>query len=197
MKRFPIDRKLKEPVTIEWVKAFMAASTPHLGALALFMLLTGARVSEALAVGRDDLDLTKRTVLIKQTKLGNERRAHLPPPLVVALANIQEVKGRPLFWYEHRSNLVRAWRAACKRAGIKVLSPHSCRHGFATALLHKGIDPVTVAKLGGWKSPQHVFATYGHARDDLTLTDIISDTPVTQHQHRSTTKARKSGTSII
>lgn len=197
VKRFPIDRKLKEPVTIEWVKAFMAASTPHLGALALFMLLTGARVSEALAVGRDDLDLTKRTVLIKQTKLGNERRAHLPPPLVVALANIQEVKGRPLFWYEHRSNLVRAWRAACKRAGIKVLSPHSCRHGFATALLHKGIDPVTVAKLGGWKSPQHVFATYGHARDDLTLTDIISDTPVTQHQHRSTTKARKSGTSII
>ncbi|TIP13235.1 MAG: site-specific integrase, partial [Mesorhizobium sp.] len=59
-------------------------------------------------------------------------------------------------------------------------SYHACRHGFATALLHRRIDPITVAKLGGWKSAQHVFQTYGHAMDDDTLADIITDTPVTQ-----------------
>jgi len=39
---------------------------------------------------------------------------------------------------------------------------------------------VTVAKLGGWKSARHVFETYGHANDNTTLTDLISDTPQTQ-----------------
>lgn len=195
VKRFKGESKIKEPATLEWVQAFMKACTPHLGALALFMFLTGARVSEALAVERDDLDFAKKTVLIKQTKQGNERKAHLPQMLIVALANVARAANRPVFWYEHRSNLIRVWRAACKRAGIKVLSPHSCRHGFATALLHRGIDPITVAKLGGWKSPQHVFSTYGHAREDLTLTDIITDAPVTQPTPRKATKARKSGAS--
>lgn len=35
-------------------------------------------------------------------------------------------------------------------------------------------------RAGYWKSPQHVFSTYGHAREDKTLTDMISDTDLTQ-----------------
>jgi len=61
------------------------------------------------------------------------------------------------------------------RAGIEVLSFHSCRHGFATSLLRAGVDVVTVAKLGGWRSAAQVLATYGHALDDLTLTDRLVD----------------------
>lgn len=195
VKRFKTDSKIKEPATLEWVRAFMKASSPHLGALALFMFLTGARISEALAVEMDDLDFGSKTALIKQSKQGNERKAHLPQPLIVALANVAGSTNRPVFWYEHRSNLVRVWRAACKRAGIKVLSPHSCRHGFATALLHAGIDPITVAKLGGWKSARHVFSTYGHAREDTTLADMIADAPVTQRNAKKVTKAHKLGAS--
>lgn len=182
-------------MTLEWVQAFMKASSPHLGALALFMFLTGARISEALAVEWEDIDYAAKTVLIRQTKQGNERRAHLPRPLIVAIANIAKAKGRPVFWYTARSNLIMVWRRACKRAGIKVLSFHSCRHGFATALLHRGIDPITVSELGGWKSPQHVFSTYGHARNDKTLTDMITDTDLTQPTRPKPTKARKSNVS--
>lgn len=192
VRRFKGESKIKEPATLEWVHAFMKASSPHLGALALFMFLTGARVSEALEVEREDLDFAAKTALIKQSKQGNERKAHLPQPLVVALANLPKMKARPVFWYTHRSNLIRVWRAACKRAGVKVLSPHSCRHGFATALLHAGIDPITVAKLGGWKSARHVFSTYGHAQEDTTLADMIADPPVTQRTPKNPTKARKS-----
>jgi integrase len=61
-------------------------------------------------------------------------------------------------------------------AGIDRLTFHSCRHGFATGLLHRGVDPVTVAKRGGWKTPAHVFATYGHAREDKKVTDLLFDT---------------------
>ena len=173
VKRFPIIRKIKTPATFEWVESLMAVSPPHLAGLALFMFLTGARVSEALALQWPDVDLRGRTALIRETKIGSERRAHLPPSLLVALANIPHEKGRAVFRYTTKAAADKSWRAAIKRAGIERLSFHSCRHGFATALLQAGIDPVTVSKLGGWATPQHVFQTYGHASDDVTLTDRI------------------------
>ena len=195
VKRFKIETKSKKPATLEWIQAFMKHSTPHLGGLALFMFLTGARVSEALAVEWGDVDLKAKSVLIRQTKLGNERRAHLPLPLIVALANIpRSNSSRGVFWYTNRSNAYRVWDTAIRRAKIERLSFHSCRHGFATALLQAGVDPVTVAKLGGWKTTRHVFETYGHAIDDSTITDRISGTDLTQRMHVDSRKPHKMGT---
>jgi integrase len=154
------------------------------------MFLTGARISEALAVTWDDLDLKGKTVLIKQSKLGNERRAHLPQPLIVALANNPRSHPR-VFGYAHRAAVFKMWNRAIRAAGIERLSCHSCRHGYATAMLRAGIDPVTVAKLGGWKSTRHLFETYGHALDDVTVTDLIADTSLTQPTHRNARSTRK------
>jgi integrase len=196
VKHFKVDTKSKKPATLEWVQAFMKHASPQLGGMALFMFLTGARVSEALAVSWDDFDLREKTVLIRQTKLGNERRAHLPQPLVVALANIPKSNSnRRVFWYSHRASCFKMWNRAIKAAKIERLSYHSCRHGFATALLRAGVDVVTIAKLGGWKSARHVFETYGHALDDRTATDLISGTPQTQPTHRNARNPRKIGTS--
>lgn len=182
VERFPVTTKSKEAVTWPWVEKFMAVASPHLGALACFMFLTGARVSEALAVRWEDVDLHERKALIKQTKIGAERRAHLPPVLVAAIANIPSNRepGAKVFQYSSRDTAKPLWRAAIKRAGVKPLSFHACRHGFATAMLHAGVDPITVAKLGGWKDAKHVFSTYGHAMDDETLADRIIGTPQTQ-----------------
>ena len=182
VKRFPEDKKIKRPVTWEWVQAFMATANPHLGALACFMFMTGARISEALDIRWGDVDLSARRATVRQTKIGNERRPHLPPEAVAAIASIvgeREPAGK-VFKYSTRHTAKIQWEAAIRRAGIEALTFHCCRHGFATTLLHKGIDPVTVAKLGGWSSAQHVFETYGHAMDDDTVTNLISGTPTTQ-----------------
>ena len=106
----------------------------------------------------------------------------MPPALVTAIANIPSNRepGAKVFGYSTRHTAKPVWEAACRRAGIKQLTFHTCRHGFATAMLHAGVDPITVAKLGGWKDPKHVFATYGHAMNDETLADRISGTPETQ-----------------
>lgn len=193
VKRFKTETKIKKPATLEWVHAFMAHSKPHLGGLALFMFLTGARISEALNVWPEDLDFKSRKVKIRQSKQGSERLSHLPQPLIIALANIPRRKNRPLFHYTTRSNCIRVWRTACKRARIEPLTFHSCRHGFATALLQAGVDPVTVAKLGGWKTARHVFETYGHANDDATLTDRISGSYLTQDVATDSNKPYKMG----
>lgn len=178
LKRPKVDTKIKKPVTLEWISAFMAHATrPDVASLAMFMFATGARISEALAVEWKDIDFKARTVLIKQTKLGNERVAHMPIKLTIALGNLPErnKKTKPFAFAGHTSAL-KAWMNTIERAMIEPLTFHSCRHGFATGLLHRGVDPITVAKLGGWKSAQHVFQTYGHAQGDTTLTNRLFDT---------------------
>jgi len=179
VERFPVMRVEKDYATWEWIEAFMEAANPHLGALACFMFLTGARISESLSVTWRDMDLHGRRARIRQTKVGAKRWAHLPPPLVAAIANIQDRK-ETVFKYSSRDTAAPQWDKAVKRAGIKPLSFHACRHGFATAMLHAGVDPITTAKRGGWKDAHHLFRTYGHAMDDETVTDRILGTSVTR-----------------
>jgi integrase len=109
----------------------------------------------------------------------------MPPALVAAIANIESNRkpDEKVFKYSSRDTVKPQWNKVLRRGAMKKYKPlsfHSCRHGFATALLHKGVDPITVAKLGGWKSPQHVFQTYGHAKEDKRLANLLADTPETQ-----------------
>lgn len=194
VKRFPVVAAVKEPATWEWIDAFVAHASPHLGALAMFMFLTGARISEALDIEWTDLDMVAGTVKIRMGKVGGEvRTAHLPAPLVTAIANIPgRDRSGTVFKYSSRSTVKPSWAAAIRRAGIKALSPHSCRHGFATAMLQAGIDVRTVAELGGWKTPALVLSTYSHAARDPKLTDRIIRTKLTRSITASQNKKKKS-----
>lgn len=186
VKRFPTVRKVKTPATWAWVEAFMAsAKNPHIAGLACFMFLTGARITQALAVTWKDVDFQERKVTIKATLKGDDdRAAHMPPELIAAFANIPGKREGHVFQYRSRGNCRTQWDNTIKRAGIKPLSYHSCRHGFATGLLDQGVNPVTVAKRGGWKSPQHVFATYGHDIAEDEITDVLTGPKSTQQKRK-------------
>jgi integrase len=174
MKRFKVDTKIKKPVTLEWINAFRAnADRVDVGTLALFLYGTGARIAEALAVKWGDIDFKRREVLIRQTKLGNERRAHLPSDLFLALVQLPRDREPFAIAYTTARD---AWARTTRAAGIEPLTFHSCRHGFATSLHDKGVGVKTIAKAGGWKSAQHLFNTYLHADEDATVTDRLFDT---------------------
>jgi hypothetical protein len=179
VERYKEEKKVKEPVTLEWLADFRKEASPHLGAFALFMYLTGARPSEAIGVHWEDVDLTAQTVLIRESKLSKERVSHLPMQLVIALANLPRVDGRGVFVYRDRKDLRHAWEGAIGRAGIKLLTPHCCRHGFATGLLRRGVDVVTVAWLGGWANAAQVLKTYGHANKNPRLNELLVGTELT------------------
>jgi integrase len=187
VKRFPVIQKVKKPADLAWVQAFQAAASPHLGALCLFMFATGARIGEAVAMTWDDVDLERRTALVRQTKVANERLVHLPGPLFEAIANIpsNRMPSAPVFNYSARDNVRKVWDSVIERAGIEKLSPHCCRHGFATTMLRAGKDVKTVASLGGWKDVATLLKVYAHAIEDRTQTDVIFDTPVTQPRSKS------------
>jgi integrase len=101
------------------------------------------------------------------------------------LANLPGPREGKVFGYACKSTAENHWKAAEKAAGLPHLPFHRCRHGFATGLLHAGVDPVTVAELGGWKSRRLVVETYGHAMKDKTLADRLIGPPQTHKRRKS------------
>ena len=186
-KRFPVDAKAKTPADLEWVNAFASQATadglPHLAALCLFMFATGARVGEGCKLTWADVDLQNFTATIRMKKPTPwTRTAHLPGRVVAALANIGGNCNPDalVFGYAGTGSVTKVWNNVVDRAEIEALTPHCCRHGFATAMLRKGIDVKTVAVRGGWKDPMVVLKTYAHALEDQTVKDAIFDTEPAQ-----------------
>lgn len=175
IKRFKFEKKIKRPVTTEWLDIFCAHADKQMIALATFMFATACRISEARRVEWSDIDFQQRTILVRKTKNKKERLPNMPPRLLVALANLD--RDAPPFG-NPESTLRRAWdaviaKAAAAHEGFERLTFHSCRHGFATKLLRDGIDPKTAADLGGWDSVSLFIETYAHAMPNTRLTDEI------------------------
>lgn len=181
VKKFKFEQKVKQPIMLDWIDAFAAHARPVTGALAIFMFATASRISEARRVRWEDIDFTNKTILIRETKTNKERVANMPQRLLVALANLP--RERAPFGYGD-STLRRFWDedvalVAKSVKDFKRLTFHSCRHGFATTMLRKGIDPKTAAGLGGWESVTLFIDTYSHAMPTAKLTDSLFeiDTP--------------------
>ena len=191
VKRFKVSAKRKTPVTRAWVEAFAIQATEdhlhHLAALCLFMFGTGARRGEACALRWRDVELFKKTAIINQTKIEDQRIAHLSQPVIAALANIPSNRNPDdlVFGYASGESVGQVWRNVIVRAGIDKLTPHCCRHGFATSMLQAGVDPKTVAVRGGWKDVATVMKYYAHAMDDPTVTDLLFGTNLTQGEIKS------------
>jgi integrase len=179
VRKFRFEQKIKKPILIDWLDTFCAHATPVNAALATFMFATACRISEARRLEWADIDFQSRTILVRKTKNKKERMPHMPPRLLVALANLPRgVKpfGAP------ESTLRRHWDAdvevtAKAVEGFQRLTFHSCRHGFATTMLRKGIDPKTAADLGGWDSVPLFIETYAHALPKAQLSNSLFDEP--------------------
>jgi hypothetical protein len=181
IERFDFEQEIKQPVTLEWLDTFCAHARPKIAALATFLFGTGARISDARRLEWPEIDFQRRAIGIRKTKAKKQRFAHMPPRLLIALANLPRDE-KP--FGEPESTLRRWWDADIEATakvvqGFDRLTFHSCRHGATTKLLHDKVDVVTIGELVGM-SPQQVLRTYGHAQNDRTLTDKLFDTSVTQ-----------------
>lgn len=169
--------------SMDWLGEFMGAAKPHLGALAQFMAMSGARISEATALQWKDVDLGIATAYLGKTKNGDPRYVTLPPSLVVTLGNLPGKHEGKVFGYESRHSIQTPWATAEKRAGIPHIPPHDAgRRLFATHMIQAGIDPVTVAKAGGWKSVRMVVDVYAQPADTREAVNRVFGT---SPSHRS------------
>jgi len=176
VKRFRVQKAIRGAGTVEWIEVFAANAPPRLAALAWFLFLTGARIGSAVDLRWGDVDFGNASAILRRPKGQDDTRVHLPPFLVSEIAGLEGGREpwRRVFGWSARWSVYGPWKAVCAKAGLVYLPPHQAgRHGFATGLLRANVDPVTVARLGHWKSPRHVFDTYGHASEDRTLTERL------------------------
>ncbi len=128
---------------------------------------TGARISEAVGLDIDDIDLEQSSVLLtgKGSKqrivpLGSFAKAAIEDYLTTSRPTLSSATGSgpAVFLNARGGRLSRqsAWTVltrAATRAGIEVdVSPHTLRHSFATHLLDGGADVRVVQELLGHAS---------------------------------------------
>ncbi|HEV7472038.1 MAG TPA: site-specific tyrosine recombinase XerD [Pseudonocardia sp.] len=168
-----LPKRLPKALTIDQVDQLLAGC-PGEGPVplrdrALLELLysTGARISEAVGIDLDDLDVTSRTVLLRG-KGGKQRIVPVGRPALEAV-DAYRVRSRPdlaargrgtpaLLLNARGARLSRqsAWhtlRSAAEVSGLGTdVSPHTLRHCFATHLLAGGADVRVVQELLGHAS---------------------------------------------
>lgn len=181
IKRFKEERpKRKVPATPAWLHAFTRQcrkdDLDHLGALVLFMATTAARVTEAINVRWRDINLAKRTVILRKTKTGENSSRGLTDEVATRLAALRgaaDIDER-VFGYTNRQAVNSRIGAVCKRAEISYKSSHACgRHTFATSAIDMGIDIRTTMDAGDWRSSAVFLETYVHSRENAAR--IVAD----------------------
>ena len=128
----------------------------------LFLHTTGRRIGDALALDRQDVDLARLRVIIRDPKNGEPAVAYLTAEVAELLTQIMPEVGS-VFGYAARSSVYSTLRRACTKAGLAYLGTHQVgRHSYATALDNAGWSAKAIADAGGWKSPALVQNTYIH-----------------------------------
>jgi integrase/recombinase XerD len=198
-------RRLPKAIPVEDVERLLDAAGYAGTALALrdralleLLYGTGARISEAVGLDVDDLDLTERTVLLtgkgsKQRRLpvGSYAAAALSAYVVQARPTLAGAgRGTPRLFLNARGGPLSrqsAWmvlRTAAERAGLAAgISPHTLRHSFATHLLEGGADVRVVQELLGHAS---IMTTQIYT---LVTVDTLREVYASAHP-RATEKAR-------
>ena len=135
------------------------AASPGPVAALRFLALTGLRVSEALAIQWEHVDLRSGALLLPETKTG--RRWHdLPAPALQVLAGLPRINGCDWAFTTTGAASVtyktvhRVFRDACAAAGIKNARIHDLRRGIVSAAAASGANVAVLQRLLGHKTPQ-------------------------------------------
>lgn len=191
------DKRLPKPISVDAVTRLIDAAgmnEPPLGprdaALVEVLYGTGARISEALGLDVDDIDMAGQAVRL----FGKGRKERIVPLGSYAIDAIDSylVRARPALAQKGRGTprlflntlgrpLSRqsAWAViqdAADRAGIADhISPHTLRHSYATHLLSGGADVRVVQELLG-----HSSVTTTQIYTAVTI-DTLKETFATSH----------------
>lgn len=155
-------KKFKEPpgrlrwFTPEEAQRLIANCRRYMKPIVIALLHTGMRKGEALRLEWNDVDLTNRTLTVRNSKNNESRTIPINRVLFDTLLALKlKAKFKLVFCHYDGSpfhEIYYGFKAAAKRAGIEGVTVHTCRHTFASWLVMKGVDIRVIQVLMGHKT---------------------------------------------
>jgi site-specific recombinase XerD len=176
-----LDSKVVEPLTSEQIRALLKACTgPDMRdrrdeALVRFMVETGARAGETVALEVPDVDLTTGMAIVRRGKGGRGRAVPFGPQTARAIDRYRRMRAThrlaatPPLWLGDRGKefsydgLHKALRERAAAAGIAGFHPHLLRHTAAHRWLAAGGSEGGLMAVAGWSQPD-MLMRYTRAR---------------------------------
>lgn len=178
MKPPKLDEVVIEPLTEDELRRMLKACAPPKGATASetfrgrrdeallrFMLETGIRAGEVIALEVTDVDLSAGVATVRRGKGGKGRTVPFGPDAALAidrylrLRRTHRLADAPDLWLGDRGKrftypaLHFAMRSRSDAAGIEGFHPHRLRHTAAHRWLSKGGSEAGLMAVAGWSNP--------------------------------------------
>lgn len=154
---------------------------------------TGLRLSNVLSLSWDKVDIFRKVITVGKTKNGEPIGLPMNNMVFDTLKTLNKVRhlNTTLIFPSNngvnrcRHSVSKAFRKACKRAGINDFCFHDLRHDFGSNLVQRGVDIYSVAQLMGHKDIR-MTQRYSHLSPEKLRKDIsVLDTPMTQNPHNA------------
>jgi integrase len=130
-----------------------AAREPHIKAFIMLGFMTAARVGAIIELRWEQVNFATGLIDYGEGH-GNKRRAVVPinSELVPVLTALRELACTPYVIERHGKQvqeIKNGFKAACRRAGVKGITPHIMRHSAATWMAMDGVPLREIARLIG------------------------------------------------
>ncbi len=168
---------------------------PKYRSVVRFAILTGMRRGEVFNLQWKDLDFATRNMVIQEPKEGRIKRLPMSQAVYDLLVGELSKGGKEpassdrVFPFDPHNFVNRIFIMAVRRAEIQDFRFHDLRHTFASRLIMKGADLVTIGKLMGHHGTR-MTERYAHLTDErlrdavelLTDTGTTTDTKDSENQ---------------
>lgn len=141
-------------VSPEEEEKILRHAAPYVQDLVRFALNTGLRIGEIFSLRWENVDLKRKMITIFAPKTGKLREVPLTDDAFKVLLAWWMGKRSEFVFYNPDTgkpfvDLKAGLSLACRKAGVSGVSWHTLRHTFASRLVNRGVDIVTVKELLG------------------------------------------------
>ncbi len=165
LKRNPLEalKSLKEPpgrlryLGLQDLARLLAicAQNGYLLPVVQLALHGGLRRGEILSLKWQNIDLSRRIIILEKTKTNEQRIIPLNDTLLRVLENLPRKDDSDFVFAQLSGNMISvAFKKACKKAGISNFRFHDLRHTFASYLSMAGFNQRTIQDLLGHRDPR-------------------------------------------
>lgn len=182
-----LPHKKRELPSTEALK-IVSEHTDGFDLLPFFMLYTGCRKSEALAIKNDNVDFNKKIITIRNHVIYDSNRPVFESVLkteaacrnIILLDRLADVLPKNFTGFlfssdgDGKSPLTKRqfdaeWKRYCNRYGVNITA-HQLRHGYATMLFEAGVDAKDAQELMGHSDINLTQQIYTHVRSERKAT---------------------------